>query len=95
VRHLETILDLRDDEAVAIMDEVRNVARLIDEAYGPPGIAIWQNNGSPAHQTIPHLHFHVAGTVDGGGTEWGSVPELSVDETDAIARRLHSTDHHL
>jgi histidine triad (HIT) family protein len=87
-RHLETILDLNNAEAAAIMDDVRKVARLIDRAYRRPGIAIWQNNGSSADQAIPHLHFHVAGTLDGGGTEWGPVPELSISETDGIAVRL-------
>jgi histidine triad (HIT) family protein len=34
------------------------------------------------------VHFHVAGTLPGGGTEWGEVPRLSVPETDAIADQL-------
>jgi histidine triad (HIT) family protein len=92
VRHLETILELNDPEATAIVNDVREVARLIDAAYGRPGIAVWQNNGSPADQAIPHLHFHVAGTVQGGGTEWGQVPELSVSQTDVIADRLREAD---
>ena len=87
-RHLETILDLTDAEAAAVMEEMRKVARLIDRAYRRPGIAIWQNNGSPANQAIPHMHFHVAGTLEGGGTEWGPVIEISISETDAIATRL-------
>jgi histidine triad (HIT) family protein len=90
VRHVQTILELDASEGAAIMDDVRRAARLIDAAYSRPGIAIWQNNGSPANQSIPHLHFHIAGTVRGGGTEWGEVPELSVTETDAIAGRLRA-----
>ncbi|WP_459974327.1 HIT family protein [Nocardioides pyridinolyticus] len=70
------------------MDLVRRSARAIDAVEQRPGISVWQNNGVDAHQAIPHLHFHVAGTVDGGGTEWDEVHELSVDETDAIADRL-------
>ena len=91
-RHLETILDLSDPEAAAVMDDVRKVARLIDRAFRRPGIAIWQNNGSPADQAIPHLHFHVAGTLEDGGTEWGAVPELPISETDAIAVRLREAE---
>ena len=91
-RHVETILDVNDDEAGALIDDVRKVARLIDSAYERPGIAIWQNNGTPAHQEIPHFHFHVAGTLESGGTEWGSVRELSVAETDAIADCLRRAD---
>lgn len=91
-RHIETVLDLNDAEAAAVMDDVRKVARLIDRAYERPGIAIWQNNGSSANQTIAHMHFHVAGTLEAGGTDWGPVPELPITETDAIAARLRKAD---
>ncbi|MFI9842453.1 HIT family protein [Nonomuraea sp. NPDC051941] len=63
-------------------------ARAIAAAYDPGGIAVWQNNGAPAHQTVPHVHFHVAGTLPDGGTRWGEVPRLDLDETDGIAKRL-------
>jgi histidine triad (HIT) family protein len=49
---------------------------------------VWQNNGIDAHQAIPHFHFHVAGTIESGGTNWNDVPELSIIETDRIAERL-------
>ena len=90
-RHCETILDISDDEASAIMKELRRGAHAIDLAYQRPGISVWQNNGVPAHQAVPHVHFHVAGTVEGGSTQWGPVGKLSVAETDAIAARLRRT----
>ena len=92
VRHCATILDLTEEESDVIMKEIRHAARVIDLADGRPGIAVWQNNGVPANQTIGHLHFHVAGTLDIGGTEWGDVPELSVAETDGIAKKLHRAE---
>lgn len=76
--HRETLLDLSDVECAALMAEVRDTARAIDAAYHRPGISVWQNNGEPASQSIRHVHFHVAGTLDSGGTEWGGVPELSL-----------------
>ena len=72
------------------MTAVRDAARLIDQAYERPGIAVWQNNGKDANQAISHLHFHVAGTLDEGGTEWGKVREISVEETDEIAKKLRT-----
>jgi len=90
VEHRETILDLEQTEAAPLMIAIRDAANAIDEAYERPGIAIWQNNGLPAHQQIPHLHFHVAGTLPEGGTDFGDVRELAVSETDAIAGRLRS-----
>jgi histidine triad (HIT) family protein len=86
--HRESILDLTRGEAAAVVEDIVRVSGAIDRAYGRPGIAIWQNNGIPAHQTIPHRHFHVAGTLAGGGTDWGDVRELAVEETDAIAAVL-------
>jgi histidine triad (HIT) family protein len=91
VRHCPTLLDLHDEEADAVMRLVRRAARAIDLTGHRPGIAVWQNNGIPAHQTIPHVHFHVAGTLPGGGTEWGEVEELSLEATEEIAVRLKAS----
>lgn len=89
-RHVPTLLDLRDSEAGDLMIAVRDAALAIDAAFGRPGVAVWQNNGTSAHQAIPHLHFHVAGTLPGGGTDFGDVEEQSVAQTDAIGRALSS-----
>jgi histidine triad (HIT) family protein len=67
---------------------VRQTARAIDVAYQRPGIAVWQNNGVAASQTINHVHFHVAGTLDAGGTDWGEVDELTVDQTELIRDKV-------
>lgn len=88
VRHYPTLLESTQLERHALIDTVNAVAGAIDAAYERPGIAVWQNNGTAAHQAIPHFHFHVAGTLPGGGTDFGDVPELSVVETDDIARTL-------
>lgn len=87
-RHVPSILELEDAEAHSAMDLLRRAARAIDAVDQRPGISVWQNNGVEAHQAIPHFHFHIAGTVKGGGTEWDDVQELSLEETDAIAERL-------
>lgn len=90
VRHVETILDLSDKEAGAVMIAVREAALMIDRAERRPGIAVWQNNGVPAGQSISHVHFHVAGTLPGGRTEWGDVPELPISETEVLADKLRA-----
>jgi histidine triad (HIT) family protein len=92
VRHCPTILDLRDEESGALMREIRHAARIVDAAERRPGIAVWQNNGISANQAVAHVHFHVAGTLEEGGTRWGEVPRLSVAETDAIAERLRRVE---
>lgn len=90
VRHAPTILDLNDVEANAIMSWLRRAATAIDLADRRPGIAVWQNNGVAAGQAISHFHFHIAGTVPEGGTNFGSVPELDLESTEAIAARLRN-----
>ena len=90
VQHRQTILDVTPSEASALIGQVIAAARAIDEVFGRPGIAVWQNNGLAANQTIPHVHFHVAGTLPGGDTERGEVEELSLEATDAIALLLRA-----
>lgn len=88
IRHVETILGISDQEAAQLGIGVRNSAIAIEQEYKPSGISVWQNNGTSASQSIGHVHFHVAGTLAEGGTEWGDVRELSLEETEKIAVRL-------
>jgi histidine triad (HIT) family protein len=88
VRHRVTVLDLDAAERHAVMDGVARATAAVVGAYDPEGVAVWQNNGVPAHQSVPHVHVHVAGTVPGGGTVWGDVERLDVAATDRIAERL-------
>lgn len=87
-QHYATVLDVPGSDAGDLMIAIRDAAQTISRTSDPKGIAVWQNNGVPAHQAIAHLHFHVAGTFPAGGTELGEVPELSVADTDTIASRL-------
>lgn len=89
-RHCETILDITDEEAAQLMLATRNTARAIQVAYCRDGIAVWQNNGLSANQAIPHVHVHVAGTLDEGGTDWGDVEEVSLAEAEQVADQLRA-----
>ncbi|WP_410650952.1 HIT family protein [Amycolatopsis sp. cmx-4-54] len=88
VNHRETVLDLNEAEGTALMSHMIRVSRAVAEFTESSGIAIWQNNGVSADQTIPHVHFHIAGTLPDGGTDWGEVAELSLAETGRIASNL-------
>jgi histidine triad (HIT) family protein len=88
VRHAGAIVDLTPNEQWAVMDGVVRASQAIIGAFDPAGIAVWQNNGIPAHQTVPHVHVHVAGTLAAGGTQWGPVPRLPTSRTDDIAVAL-------
>ena len=88
VRHRVTVVELAPAEQRALMDGVVRATRAIIAAFDPEGVAVWQNNGVPAHQSVPHVHVHVAGTLPQGGTEWGPVERLAVAQTDLIVERL-------
>lgn len=88
VRHYPTLLESEPHERHAMMDTLAWAAAAIDATFERPGIAVWQNNGTAAHQAIPHLHFHIAGTLPGGGTNFDAVPELAVEQTDQIASQI-------
>lgn len=88
IRHAPTLLDLSDAELASVGIALRTAAEMIDRTYKRQGISVWQNNGVPAGQSISHFHYHVAGALAQGGTEFGSVKELSVAETEDIAKRL-------
>lgn len=88
IAHRETLLDLAPHEEGVLMNAITRAAKMVTSAFSAEGVAVWQNNGTPAHQGVPHLHFHVAATLPEGGTNWGEVPELSIDETDLLAELL-------
>lgn len=88
IEHRVTVLDLTSAERAALMDGVARATEAIVRAFDPEGVAVWQNNGIPAHQSVPHVHVHVAGTMPGGGTIWGEVKTLDVRDTDEIADQL-------
>lgn len=87
-KHYPTILEVPDSNAADLLIAVRDAALAISLTTEPKGIAVWQNNGVPAHQAIAHLHFHVAGTLPGGGTDLGVVSELPLSSTSLIASKL-------
>ena len=54
-----TILDLTDDQAVALFRTAAKVARAVEAAFAPAGITILQANRPAGWQTVPHVHLHV------------------------------------
>ena len=90
VEHRVTLMDLTAQEQAAVMRGAVRTAAAIVAAFDPEGVAVWQNNGVPAFQSVPHVHVHVAGTLPEGGTDWGNPPRLATRETDAIAERLRA-----
>jgi len=64
-RHASTILDLQEQEVLAIMSHVHRVAHAIGRAFDPSGLNVFQNNGTSAGQTVPHYHVHIVPSYHG------------------------------
>jgi histidine triad (HIT) family protein len=65
--HAENIYALDDAQAAALFRSAARVARAIRAAFDPPGLSVYQANGTPAGQTVLHLHIHLVPRHDGDG----------------------------
>jgi histidine triad (HIT) family protein len=55
----ENIFELSADGAAALMATTQKVARAVKKALGAPGVMLTMLNGSPAGQSVFHVHFHI------------------------------------
>ncbi len=65
--HAENIYALDDAQAAAVFRSAAHVARAIRAVFAPQGLSIYQANGTPAGQTVLHLHIHLVPRHDGDG----------------------------
>ena len=67
--HADNVYALDDVQAAAVFRTAARVARAIRAAFDPPGLSIYQANGTPAGQTVFHFHLHVLPRHDGDGMQ--------------------------
>lgn len=86
-----TLDRLSDASAAAIGRVLPRIARAVLRATGATDFNILQNNGTAAHQVVPHVHFHVIPRVNGHGLGIGW-PAGSLTGTDgaALAAKISS-----
>ena len=80
-----TLDELSDESAAAIGRVLPRLCRAVMQATGAEAYNVLQNNGSAAHQAVPHVHFHIIPKFPDAGLQmtWeaGTL-------TDAGAKRL-------
>ena len=65
--HAETLFDLDDAQAAALLRAAAGVARAIRGAFQPQGLSVYQANGKAAWQTVFHYHMHLLPRHEGDG----------------------------
>ena len=65
VRHVDTLLELAEDQMVPLLSAAQRVARALSEALGAQGTFVAVNN--VVSQSVPHLHVHVVPRTKGDG----------------------------
>lgn len=74
--HIQTLMDLPENDFNDIWGLVSHVRKLLLEKYKPDGFNIGINEGVAAGQTVPHAHIHVIPRFNGdvpdprGGIRW-------------------------
>jgi len=82
-RHVESFLELAEEEARDIEELVRAGAKLL-ELFGHEDYSILVRNGDDSGKSVKHLHYHVVphvhiGNVDYGGADRRVMTESEID----------------
>ncbi|MGD0190706.1 MAG: HIT family protein [Rhizomicrobium sp.] len=86
----ETIFDLSEDGATAVMKTTKKVAAAVKKGLGCPGVMLVQLNGTAAGQSIPHLHFHILPREDGLDLKLHGRAMVSADELEPFAAKIRA-----
>lgn len=88
-RPYETLMDMDETTAMALMRAARIIALAIQAEFEPDGITVLQANRAAGWQTVPHAHLHVLPRFERDGVElvWPR-KEPGMAQLQALAQRL-------
>lgn len=86
--HAANLMEIAEEDLLAVAKTVQRIARAIQSALTPDGIRIVQTNGAAAGQTVLHYHVHLIPMQEGQriGTH-GRAP-VKPDELKVLAERI-------
>lgn len=85
------ILEMDTADLAIVTAAVQRTARAIDKALSPDGLVVTQFNGTPAGQTVFHLHFHIIPRWENKAmTGHGQSCMAEPAELKALAERIRS-----
>jgi histidine triad (HIT) family protein len=81
--------ELSDETAAALGRVLPRLCRAVLRATGATAYNVLQNNGSTAHQTVMHVHFHIIPRLGatGLGIGWSPRP-LTQQRAEELAARM-------
>ncbi|MEW6689459.1 MAG: HIT family protein [Pseudomonadota bacterium] len=68
-KHAANVYELDDTQAAAIARACRKIATVLNQAFKPEGLSVYQANGKAAGQTVFHYHVHLLPRHAGDGME--------------------------
>jgi histidine triad (HIT) family protein len=83
--------ELSDESAAALGRVLPRLCRAVLKATGAKAYNVLQNNGSEAHQAIPHVHFHIIPKFETLGLELSWKPgKLETDQANRLVEAIHA-----
>lgn len=88
-RPYETILEVDDASAKALILTAKKMAQVVQEVFKPDGITLLQTNKPAGWQTVPHVHMHVLPRYhhDGVDLVWPR-KEPSLEQLKGLATKI-------
>lgn len=88
-RPFETLMDMDEDTAAALMRAAWKIARAVEAEFKPQGMTVLQCNRPAGWQTVPHAHLHVLPRYENDGVTLGwPRKEPGIDRLRELAARL-------
>lgn len=86
-RHAENLFEITGEDLTAVHLAGRKIAKAIQKALAPSGVAVLQLNGRGANQIVMHYHLHLIPRAAGGP----ALPVSSWDASDGDPEALAMT----